>query len=286
MKNFKLLVCLALICSCTSSHPYLKKRTSLVVGYYEFNEIGANWKIDTIDAVDYARLDLYIPKAHLLTDIYRTDKVGAKLYKSYSIKHKDRSSQDIRSIKEIPSEVLESLPHNVNHCSYPAFDFVGVSITANKQWNDSHPKGSLLDDIAYFVGISPNQFISNSYRVFDPTKKKLSVYFNHVFFSSNSLICWNFHYPIDKKVCDLTKDDLPLLGPGRMAEPGGIGYEEPDILYYAPDVPMLCDSDRFDWEDNLCSIFIPIERDGVERSLTVTLTDENGTDYSTTVTIE
>ena len=293
MKNFRILLCTLLICSCRPAHPYLEDERSFIAGFYEFNEIMANWKTVTIDDADFLRVDLYIPKAHLLADKYSTDKSVAELYKSCCIKHNDYSSKDIRHDTDIPKEIREIIPNHAGDCCYPVSDFVSVSITANKQWDDAHPEGSSLDGISHFAGISPNQFFLNSYKVYDPTQDSLSIFFNNVFFKNelypnHVLRMWQMCYPIDKKVVELNAEDLKLLGPGEMAMPGGMGFEEPDMLYYSPDVSFVVydDNDRFDFEDNLCSIFIPIERDGVERSLTVTLTDENGTDYSTTVTIE
>lgn len=278
MRYICALICASLICACTKGHPDLDERKSFVVTYYEFDSIGANSKTVSINDTDYVRIDLYIPKAHILTTIYHTDKYHANLYKSYSIKHNDVSTVDLYKI--LPSKCREVLPDNYSSCCYPALDFVDVSITADTPWDDSHSVYSSLNDIAYFVGVSPNMFILNSYTVFESPLKNQSAFFNNVF---NGLVTWNFDYPIDKKVSDLKSEDLSLLGSGVMAFPGGLGYEEPDMLYYYPDV--YDDEDRFDGEYNLCSIFIPKTGTATGASITVSLKNENGMDYSTMVTM-
>lgn len=287
MKNHRLILTSLLICSCFPSQPYIENRTSFVVGYFEFDEIKANKCILSIDSVDYARIDLYIPKAHLLTDMFRTDKQSVELYKKCCNKHNDHSDKDLEYL-------LEDRVSGVSVCSYPVSDFVSISLIGNTMWNSNHHTGCSLNDIAYFAAVSPNRFIQNNYTCFDYTKVQQSDLFNNVFGPIDESMCGfknSFHYPIDMPVSELKAEDLSLLGPGHMCKPGGLGYEEPDMLYYPPEVPeWFGERDNYGYENsydyNLCSIFIPIERDGVERSLTVTLTDENGTDYSTTVTIE
>lgn len=290
MKTFYYLLFFLAFCSCTMNHPDLDSRTSFVISYFEFDEIKSNQYVVSIDSVDYLLIDLYIPKAHMLACIYDTDKQRSALYKSYCQKHNDFSKVDL-------NKRLTDLPDNPSHICYPASDFVDVSITSNTIWDETHAADSPLDDISYFVAVSPRKMIENGYLCFDYTKFSQSSFFNNVFGLFAQMAEDYMYYPIDMPVDELEANDLSLLGFGQMSQPGGWGFEEPDMFYYWPEViefygnyfPEVAesygDSLREDELGNFCSIFIPFEKSDFERSLTVTLKDEDGIDYSTIVTV-
>ena len=79
---------------------------------------------------------------------------------------------------------------------------------------------------------------------------------------------------------ELEPEDLRLLGPsGNLTQPGGLGYEEPDMLFYPPDVDFYEnkeDTPAF----SILSVFIPVDSIRQDYRLRIVMTDENQETFS------
>lgn len=93
-------------------------------------------------------------------------------------------------------------------------DFASITVTSDKDYDDSHPAGKSLNDLCWFTAFSPYKFISSGYKsYYNYYEKDMSASF--IKFARNlrvsdgqKLTC----HPIDKMLSDVTAEDLILLG--------------------------------------------------------------------------
>ena len=124
-------------------------------------------------------------------------------------KHKDLSYNQYRVI----GGVLDRESVTYNDC-----DFSMITINADMDFDEMHPAGTDLSDIVRFLSWSPYRYIISGYSAYyhyDKTDVSeafdtiMRIYISKVFFDkATDATC----YPIDKRVKDLTSEDLTLVG--------------------------------------------------------------------------
>ena len=132
-------------------------------------------------------------------------------------------------------------------------DFIEIKITADKDFDGTHPAGSNLYDIVRFMSWSPYKYILSGYTQYyhyDPSA--VSMEFDNLM----RIYTWEGHfdqsaentcYPIDEPVSNLTTDDLVLLGDGEALSLLGMLYFEtkPEVKdEYNITVEIKTDDDR------------------------------------------
>jgi len=109
-------------------------------------------------------------------------------------------------------------------------DFQAVHVISDADYDDLHPAGTSLNDLARFLALSAYPYIQNGYKEYDwESSDKLSLFNRHF---STLKPYWGPQpsseyksqlYPIDKIVSALTPDDLKVLGRGH------VGYFGEDV---------------------------------------------------------
>lgn len=130
-------------------------------------------------------------------------------YNQLCQKHNDLSYNQYRLIGEFLDE--ESV-------TYLDCDFSEITVTADKDFDTTHPVGANLSDVVRFMSWSPYRYITSGYsKFYHYDKADVSEAFDTLmrlcinkkyFDNATEATC----YPIDKLVKDLTSDDLILLG--------------------------------------------------------------------------
>ena len=118
------------------------------------------------------------------------------------------------------SQSTERYPHK-----FVAADYVSVEVTSSADWDDDHPAGAPLGDIAMFYSASPIKYIRSGYAKtygwYDPS---IPYYFNNymvnrsVEYKYSSAVGTTPFHAVKKKVSELTPEDLVLLGSGDYRE--------------------------------------------------------------------
>ena len=146
-----------------------------------------------------------------------------KKYDQLCIKHNDISYNQYHVFMGKP-------PRDEETVAYFACDFTEITVTADKDFDETHPAGTDLSDIVRFMSWSPYKYILSGYsKYYHYDKSDVSTafdsmmrrYINNKYFDKETdAEC----YPIDKLIRDLTADDLILVGHGA---PGFLG-----MLYF------------------------------------------------------
>lgn len=270
-KTFILIFSCLITVSCADD---LVTCNSYILGFYDYDEIGANSEYVDIEGIRYARVNIYIPQAHMVTDVFGDRASENGTFRILCKRFNDTEYEE----RHLNPKINKG---NTHLACYPSIEISGISVKGETDWDVSHPRGTSLDDIVLFEGVSIYPYIKNHYVGFDYKNAALSDCFNHAF-TQNKTFNRNEFYPIDKPLAELSHENMLLLGAGEMSEPGGVGYPEHDMLYYTPDVHK--EIDRNSWECNMFTLFIPVEHTG-DNSLTVTIKYNDGKELSTTVTV-
>lgn len=96
-----------------------------------------------------------------------------------------------------------------------ASDLLSVKIFSDRDFDAEHPAGTSLADIVRFLSCSPKEYIGSGYKIkykYDP--ELLSYEFRNtwgIYYRYSNKTEFEY-YPIDKMLCDVTQDDLVLLG--------------------------------------------------------------------------
>ncbi len=163
----------------------------------------------------------------------------------------------------------EILYYTVMPNIYITPDFRAVEISSDADFDDAHPAGASLGDITRFISISPFRYIESGYR--DTLDwKKLPAYREFVGY-------WSFlapkgyydpcggqnYFPVDRRVSELTRADLSILGRGEHKT---IGWERPGVYPLA--VIKFLEEPTLSKEHNITVRFTGINgRDYVSNSL-------------------
>lgn len=266
-----------LICSCilaVSCVDDIVTCNSYILGFYEYDQIAANSEYVDVGGTLYARVNIYVPKAHMVTDVFGDRPSENGTYMALCGRFGDTGFEERKLNPD------ENRGEPTKAC-YPSQDISRIYVSCGSSWDGSHPEGASLEDITRFEGVSVYPYIMNDYKEFDYKAATLSDCFNHVFVNARTFNRYQF-YPVDKPLAELSQENLLLLGAGVMTEPGGVFYPERDMLYYYPDVYE--NEDRNSWNYNMFTLFIPAE-DTADRSLTVTLRYKDGSELSTSLTV-
>ena len=134
-------------------------------------------------------------------------------------KHNDLSYNQYRSLPTGPAIDYDSVTYN--EC-----DFTEITVTADKDFDETHPAGENLADIVRFMSWSPYRFILSGYSdYYNYNKSDVSEAFDNVMRIYMNEECFDSDvdatcYPVDKLIKDLTIEDLTLNG---YDAPGFIG---------------------------------------------------------------
>lgn len=152
---------------------------------------------------------------------YGLRSTGAKKdrYDQLCIEHNDLSYNQYRFMQCNPDDDTSSVTYN--EC-----DFTEITVTADKDFDETHPVGENLADIVRFMSWSPYRFILSGYSdYYNYNKSDVSEAFDNVMRIYMNEECFDSDvdatcYPVDKLIKDLTIEDLTLNG---YDAPGFIG---------------------------------------------------------------
>lgn len=265
MKRKRLLLATLLILAAVSCG-YIEVN-SYMLGFYDIVSMGAVGRQVNIGGEEYIQLRVHVKKARMVTDVFGDRQSENGSYEELCRKYGDVSFR--RRTLSLSANIGEPL----QYC-WPNADFRSIEVISGHEWDSSHPAGSSLDDLVWFVSQSVYPFIQSSYTAFDYHAYEWSEFFRSCYGGNHRM----YAYPVDGPLSEIEPHDMMLLGPGSsLTQPGGLGYEEPDMLYFPPDV----DSDDDPWlmSYNTFALFIPVSDSGAS-DLTVIITDENGENYT------
>ncbi len=257
------LIILFALLLCAGCHKVVTTR-SYLLAFYEIQSMGAIGKYVSIGEENYVRVNVHVKTARMVTDVF-----GDRVSENGSFEDLCKKYGDV-SYKKRSLSTGASLG-TPNEYSWPNADIREIEVISNDDWDATHPAGSLLNDIAWFTSASVYPFIKDSYSQFLYTPEEWSDFFRDSH-GTNSRY-WESH-PVDKLLSQIYFYEIYLLGSGnQLAEPGGYGYEEPDMLYFKPDI----DSDYDPWvmSYNMFALYIPISDTLSTPDLTITIRDEN-----------
>ena len=265
MKYFSyLLPLLFLITSCQDELGV--KCHSYILGFYEFESIAANASVVFVDGHKYAKVNVYIPQARMVTDIFgnRVSENGS--YHSLCDKYYD-NSYPVRYLS--PNANLGA----PDMCCYPDTDIKSIIVKCD---------GTDISSIAYFVAVSVYPYIRNNYKESRSAAEGLSPLFKSVYNTD----CLRNLYPIDKSLNELRSEDMLLLGTGHMCEPGGTGFEIPDILY--PSMPIYGKPFEYNSENDLFTLFLSLDNELIkaESNFSISVTDTDGNEYCVEISMK
>jgi hypothetical protein len=130
--------------------------------------------------------------------------------------------------------------------SFPAYSPASIEIVSGADFDDEHPAGTSLADIVTYDGYSSKPFIDSGYQMYYWEDKGRFYYHEGTHEKP--------YYPVNKKVSELTAEDLTLIY--------GTGY----LLAY-------------------CHLYFPVPTLSKQHNIKVTLTDERGKKFSDTITM-
>lgn len=211
MKRFKLTFSLIIIsalvlCSCHKDpDKYVFVDTSVARSFVQ--------QYDSIDELEFRQLETRRISVNI-----KHSKMGGlwntHIYDSLCKKHNDLNFNGKINVGK------------ASHIGYTAIgtDFQKIEISCNKGYNAEHPEGTLLNDIVRLISGTPYPYIKSGYKkTFNKTEPLSALYEVHgrVFLGSYYLNTYlDFKdsqqipvFPVDKKVSELTKEDLALLSP-------------------------------------------------------------------------
>ena len=144
-------------------------------------------------------------------------------YDQLCIKHNDLSYNQDHIIIGDPPRDYESVTHF--EC-----DFTKITVTTDKDFDETHPAGTDLSDVVRFMSWSPCKYILSGYSdYYHYDKSDVSDAFDTMMRRSLSKECFNEdmeYFPIDKLVKDLTADDLILVGYNPLAYLGMLYFDK------------------------------------------------------------
>lgn len=218
-KNRLVLLCVVLFIGmftvCCGTHLQLIKCPSYVVCYINLDSI--NLSVESTDSqcilIDHGN-DLP-PRGYGL----RSTGTEKDKYDQLCIKHNDLSYNQYRPLLCNPDDDASSVTYN--EC-----DFTEITVTTDKDFDETHPAGENLADIVRFMSWSPYRYILSGYSDYYNYNKSdvseafdtlMRIYINNKYFDpSVDATC----YPVDKLIKDLTVEDMTLNG---HDSPGFIG---------------------------------------------------------------
>ena len=205
--TFSVIIISALvICSCHKDHDkYDFAETSSARSFIQ--------QYDSIDEIEFRQLETRRISVNI-----KHSKMGGlwntRIYDSLCKKHNDLSFYGKINVGK------------TSHVGYTAIgtDFQKIEISCNKDYNSEHPAGTLLNDIVRLISGTPYPYIKSGYKKTfnknDPLSALYEVY-GRVYLGSYYLMMYlDFKnsdlipvFPVDKKVSELTKEDLTLVSP-------------------------------------------------------------------------
>lgn len=243
---------------------------SYILGFYEVCSIGAGGEYVDIGGVEYLRVNVHVKEARMVTDVFGNRPSENGSYEELCGKYGD-VSYPLRTLNSDANRGDPVLS------SWPNADFRDIDVICNTEWDDLHPAGSSLRDIAWLAGVSTYPYIQNAYSEFRYSPYEWSEFYRNCY--GETANDWR-GYPVDKPLKDISPDDLILLGFGNMlVQPGGVGYEDADLLYFPPDVQPWMDYDPGSMNFNMFALFIPVSGDG-KADLSVVVTDEDSETFT------
>ena len=236
---------------------------SYILGFYDIQNMGAIGKYVSIGGENYVRVNVHVKTARMVTDV-----LGDRVSENGTYEELCKKYGDVSYRQKII--INHDLGATAGY-SWPNADIREIEVISNDDWDATHPAGSLLNDIAWFTSASVYPFIQDSYSQFLYEPEEWSEFFRNSH-GTNSRY-WESH-PVDKLLSQIDYDEIYLLGSGsQLTEPGGYGYEEPDMLYFPPDVRSY--NDPWQMTYNMFALYIPKSDTLSTPKLTIIITDEN-----------
>lgn len=165
----KILVAVLLLAS--ASCGYLVVRThSFMLGFYDIESMGGKLSDVNVSGEDCLRIDVYVKKARMVTDLFGNRPSGNGSYDELCRKYGDLSYPE-RSFSS------GSNPGAVYDCCCPNSDFMYVEVVSNLDWDTEHPAGSSLNDETWFTAVSAYPYIQSSYEMFGYDPDEWSEFF-------------------------------------------------------------------------------------------------------------
>lgn len=207
-------------------------RTSYVQVWYELEELGCAASETEADGVPYWRITVYNNASRELCSLYPGN--SNDLYRSYCEDHGDVSypaeEHVFRSWTVDDGELYNT--------SYMADDFVSVDVVAVDDWDEDSPAGSSMAGIAYFTGQSIREYVENGYLMYDYSSDAADGL--SPFFRDFCDVRWSRpEWPVDKRLEEVSSDDLYLLGSGFFPHepPRQLGWSKSFFAVYIPARP-------------------------------------------------
>ena len=195
-----------------------EKSPSYVVCYVNLESIRLS--IDNNDA-----RCLFINPGFHLDVSYGLHSSGAekKKYDQLCIKHNDISYNQYHVFMGKP-------PRDEETVAYFACDFTEITVTADKDFDETHPAGTDLSDIVRFMSWSPYKYILSGYsKYYHYDKSDVSTTFDSMMRRYMNKECFYEkmeYYPIDKPLKDLTAEDLILVGYKALSTLGMLYFDK------------------------------------------------------------
>ena len=104
---------------------------------------------------------------------------------------------------------------------YLRADFTQVKVWSDADFDAEHPAGSSLNDITRFVAFSPMPYLRSGYQAEYQWDEQYRKSLEQLFSGLN--IRTSYVYPIDKKVSELTADDMQMLKLGEFSFLNNVG---------------------------------------------------------------
>ena len=199
------LFCAMLLCSCSLDEWNNKKytKTTYIVDFYKMEGIDVETERVLIDSVLYSQIRIYPSRnVQSVASMYDDD---LHLFYQCCDEHGDANYCNC----EIPKMEMPPL----FTASYLADDIKKIELVSCETWDEAHPAGASLNDLAYLVGFSIQPFIDKGYEKYDYSSHVQSVFFYSVFkdYKNQGLREW---YPIDKPLSKITSEDMRCMGWG------------------------------------------------------------------------
>lgn len=255
-----LLLCVIALCAASCCPAEIKggkyTRSTYIIAFYKMAGIDALTKEVTIYGDAYSQISVLPTR-----DVQEI----ASLYDENTNLFYQLCEE--RNDLDYPAQKVHKLEHSpLFDCSFLAYDISQVELICKQNWDDSHPTGSALNDIARFAGLTVQPFLSSGYKMYDYAVNTLSDFFYSAYPLQNH--DEREYYPIDKPLDELTEEDMRTWTAGAASAIKTWDYYNKD-----------------DWGFFLASFFLPKHKGEEKVDVEIILTDKAGSVYKTVVSL-
>lgn len=179
-------------CSCLRQNESYKCN-SYIQGYYAIDDMSASSRTVILSGDAYREIDVYVSESHRLGDF--TESEGGFAY--YSTLHKDTGHKEYHAIMPV--------------VWYPGDDISSVTVRCTEAWDEDHPAGSSLADIAVFAALSVRPYIDGGYTPceYGPADRYPLLKCVYPEIGEWKTQPW---YPVSKPLQDIKPEEMSLIG--------------------------------------------------------------------------